>query len=79
MFEAVHGSAPDIAGKNIANPTALLRSGIHMLEYMGENEAANQIKNALYKVFDEGKVLTRDLGGNATTSDFVEAIVTNLK
>ena len=50
-----------------------------MLEYMGENEAANQIKNALYKVFDEGKVLTRDLGGNATTSDFVEAIVTNLK
>ena len=79
VFEAVHGSAPDIAGKNIANPTALLRSGIHMLEYMGENEAANQIKNALYKVFDEGKVLTRDLGGNATTSDFVEAIVTNLK
>lgn len=79
VFEAVHGSAPDIAGKNIANPTALLRSGILMLEYMDENEAANNIKNALYKVFDEGKVLTRDLGGNATTSEFVQAIVANLK
>lgn len=79
VFEAVHGSAPDIAGKNIANPTALLRSGILMLEYMGENEAANNIKNALYKVFDEGKVKTSDLGGNATTSEFVDAIVANLK
>lgn len=79
VFEAVHGSAPDIAGKNIANPTALLRSGILMLEYMDENEAANNIKNALYKVFDEGKVLTRDLGGNATTCEFVQAIVANLK
>lgn len=79
VFEAVHGSAPDIAGKNIANPTALLRSGILMLEYMGENNAANNIKNALYKVFDEGNVLTRDLGGNATTNEFVEAIITNLK
>ena len=79
VFEAVHGSAPDIAGKNIANPTALLRSGILMLEYMDENEAANNIKNALYKVFDEGKVLTRDLGGNATTGEFVQAIVANLK
>lgn len=78
VFEAVHGSAPDIAGKNIANPTALLRSGILMLEYMGENNAANNIKNALYKVFDEGNVLTRDLGGNATTNEFVEAIITNL-
>lgn len=79
VFEAVHGSAPDIAGKNIANPTALLRSGILMLEYMGENDAANNIKNALYKVFDEGKVKTSDLGGNASTDEFVEAIVTNLK
>ena len=79
VFEAVHGRAPDIAGKNIANPTALLRSGILMLEYMDENEAANNIKNALYKVFDEGKVLTRDLGGNATTGEFVQAIVANLK
>ena len=79
VFEAVHGSAPDIAGKNIANPTALLRSGILMLEYMDENEAANNIKNALYKVFDEGKVLTRDLGCNATTGEFVQAIVANLK
>ena len=79
VFEAVHGSAPDIAGKNIANPTALLRSGILMLEYMGENNAANNIKNALYKGFDEGNVLTRDLGGNATTNEFVEAIITNLK
>lgn len=79
VFEAVHGSAPDIAGKNIANPTALLRSGILMLEYMGENDAANNIKNALYKVFDEGKVKTSDLGGNASTDEFVDAIVTNLK
>ncbi len=79
VFEAVHGSAPDIAGKNIANPTALLRSGILMLEYMGENDAANNIKNALYKVFDEGKVKTSDLGGNASTDEFVEAIITNLK
>ena len=50
-----------------------------MLEYMGENDAANNIKNALYKVFDEGKVKTSDLGGNASTDEFVEAIITNLK
>src|SRR6202789_889121 len=75
IFEAVHGSAPDIAGKNIANPTAVLRSGILMLRHLGEDNAANHIRLALEKVYGEKKHLTRDVGGTAGTSEFADAMV----
>jgi isocitrate dehydrogenase (NAD+) len=75
VFEAVHGSAPDIAGQGIANPTALLQSGILMLKYLGERDAANRIENAMLKVFKEGKVRTRDIGGTARTAEFADAII----
>src|ERR671926_396060 len=80
VFEAVHGSAPDIAGQGIANPTALLLSGVLMLRYLGEREAADRIENALLAVFEEGKVRTRDVGGTAKTAEFADAIIqkTNL-
>ena len=78
VFEAVHGSAPDIAGKNLANPTALLRSAILMLQYIGENQAAEKINNALFKVFENKQNLTRDLGGNATLDEFSKKIIDNL-
>src|SRR6201988_62045 len=65
VFEAVHGSAPDIAGQGIANPTALLQSGILMLRYLGEREAADRTEKAMLAVFEEGKVRTRDIGGGA--------------
>ncbi len=75
VFEAVHGSAPDIAGQGIANPTALLQSGILMLKYIDEREAAERIENAMLKVFEEGKVRTRDIGGTAKTGEFARAII----
>ena len=75
VFEAVHGSAPDIAGQGIANPTALLQSGILMLRYIGEREAADRIENAMLTVFEEGKVRTRDIGGTAKTAEFANAII----
>ena len=78
IFEAVHGSAPDIAGKNIANPTGLLRSACMMLNYIGEVEASKNIEKALFEVLKEGKVLTKDLGGSATTSEFSEEIIKKL-
>ena len=78
IYEAVHGSAPDIAGKNIANPTALLKSGIMMLKRLGEFEKAKKIEKALCKVYSDGEILTRDLGGTATTSEFAEAIINEL-
>src|SRR3712207_1837306 len=67
VFEAVHGSAPDIAGSGIANPTALILSGVMMLRYLGENNAADKIENAVSKVLEEGKCVTYDLGGSAKT------------
>lgn len=79
VFEAVHGSAPDIGGMNIANPTALILSGIHMLRYLGENLGAERIEEALKKALEEGKVLTRDIGGNGTTSDFTDYIIEKLQ
>ena len=79
IFEAVHGSAPDIAGKNIANPTGLLLSAIMMLEYIGEFEAAKRIEKALYKTLNDGISLTKDLKGNATTKEFSDEIIKNLK
>ncbi len=75
IFEAVHGSAPDIAGKNIANPTAVVRSGILMLRHLGEQEAANRVKAAVHAVYREGKHLTRDMGGDSSTSEFADAVV----
>ena len=78
VFEAVHGSAPDIAGQGIANPTALLQSAILMLRYINEREAAERIEKAMNQVFEEGKVRTRDIGGNATTMEFTEAIIAKL-
>ncbi len=78
MFEAVHGSAPDIAGKNLANPTALLLSACMMLDYLHEETAAQRVREAINEVLIEGKVLTRDLGGHATTSEFTDAILMKL-
>lgn len=75
VFEAVHGSAPDIAGQGIANPTALLQSGILMLRYLGEREAADKVETSMLKVFEEGKVRTRDIGGTARTAEFADAII----
>jgi isocitrate dehydrogenase (NAD+) len=75
VFEAVHGSAPDIAGQNIANPTALLQSAILMLRYLGEREPADRVERAMLKVYREGKVRTRDVGGTARTNEFARAVV----
>lgn len=79
VFEAVHGSAPDIKGKGIANPTALLRSAIMMLNYIGEGKIANKIETALFEVLKAGKTLTPDLGGSAASSEFTDAIIERLK
>ncbi|MDQ2937638.1 MAG: isocitrate dehydrogenase (NAD(+)) [Acidobacteriota bacterium] len=79
VFEAVHGSAPDIAGQGIANPTALLQSSILMLRHLGEREAADRVENAMLTVFREGKVLTRDIGGTAKTAEFADAIIARMK
>src|SRR4051812_31046875 len=75
IFEAVHGSAPDIAGKNLANPTALLRSALLMLRHIGEPEAALKIRNALDKVYRDRDKLTKDVGGKAGTSEFADEVV----
>jgi isocitrate dehydrogenase (NAD+) len=75
IFEAVHGSAPDIAGKNIANPTALIRCSLLMLRHLGEFEAATKIRNALEKVYRDRDKLTRDVGGKAGTSEFADSII----
>ncbi len=78
-FEAVHGSAPDIAGQGIANPTALLQSGILMLRHINERAAAEKIEKAMLAVFAEGKVRTRDIGGTAKTAEFADAIIQKMK
>ncbi len=75
IFEAVHGTAPDIASKGLANPTAILMSGIMMLRHLGEVEAANRIDRALHGVYREGRHLTRDVGGSATTEQFSAAVM----
>jgi isocitrate dehydrogenase (NAD+) len=78
VFEAVHGSAPDIAGKNLANPMALLLSSLLMLRHIGENSMADRIMQALGDVLSEGKVRTRDLGGTSGTREFADAICARL-
>ncbi|MGD0964601.1 MAG: isocitrate dehydrogenase (NAD(+)) [Candidatus Acidiferrales bacterium] len=79
LFEAVHGTAPDIAGQGIANPTALLMSAIMMLEHIGEDAAARSIRNALFRVYREGQTLTRDVGGTATTAEFTDTLIRALE
>ena len=74
VFEAVHGSAPDIAGKNLANPMALVLSSAMMLDHVGETEAARRVREAVYAVLREGQTLTADLGGTAGTTQIAEAI-----
>jgi len=75
IFEAVHGSAPDIAGKDIANPTALLQSAILMLRHLDEMDAADKVQKAMETVYAERKTLTRDVGGTAGTTQFAEAVL----
>lgn len=75
VFEAVHGSAPDIAGKGIANPTALMQSAVMMLRYLGEEEPAQKLESAIEKVYAEGGTVTGDVGGKATTNEFTDAVI----
>jgi isocitrate dehydrogenase (NAD+) len=75
IFEAVHGSAPDIAGKNLANPLALMRSAILMLYHLDKDDVAQRLRAALRNVIVNQKIRTRDLGGEATTSEFTDAVV----
>ncbi|KAF2860512.1 3-isopropylmalate dehydrogenase [Piedraia hortae CBS 480.64] len=79
IFEAVHGSAPDIAGKGLANPTALLLSSIMMLQHMGLHEQANNIQRAIFQTLADGTTITGDLGGRAKTHEYAEAVIKNLK
>jgi isocitrate dehydrogenase (NAD+) len=79
MFEAVHGTAPDIAGKGFANPTALLMSSALMLDHLGEQSAAERIQAALEKVYRQAKHTTRDVGGKAGTEEFADAVIAALK
>ena len=79
VFEAVHGSAPDIAGKNLANPTALLLSALMMLDHIGERQRAERIRAALHAVLTAGAVRTRDLGGEASTTQFTDAVCRELE
>jgi isocitrate dehydrogenase (NAD+) len=78
IFEAVHGTAPDIAGKGIANPSAVILAGCMMLEHLGDHSRANRIRAALEATIREGKRVTRDLGGTATTDEFTNAIIARL-
>ena len=78
VFEPVHGSAPDIKGQNLANPSALLLCAVEMLKNIDEFEAAQKIEKALFKTIKEGKILTQDLGGSAKTTEFRDEIIKNL-
>ncbi|MGN5051766.1 isocitrate dehydrogenase [Aeromonas veronii] len=78
IFEAVHGSAPDIAGKNIANPTSVILASIQMLEYLGMQDKAERIREAVRATIESGDRVTRDLGGTAATSEFTQAIIDRL-
>ena len=75
IFEAVHGTAPDIAGKGVANPSALILAACMMLEYMNDGERATRVRSALETTIREGKVVTGDLGGTASTDQFTDAII----
>ena len=79
VFEAVHGSAPDIAGRNLANPTALMRSAVLMLAHLGESDAAARLTKALNQVLSGKQILTADLGGTASTTQFTDAVVVEIE
>jgi isocitrate dehydrogenase (NAD+) len=79
VFEAVHGSAPDIAGRGIANPTALMLSSVMMLHHLGETAAAVKLQSSVEAVYAEGKTVTSDVGGMASTSQFTDAVVTKIQ
>ena len=79
VFEAVHGSAPDIAGKNIANPIAITLSGALLLKYIGKRKEAISIEKAITKVLLKERTVTKDIGGNATTTEFADAVIEELK
>ena len=78
IFEAVHGTAPDIAGKGVANPGALVLAACMMLDYLGDADRATRIRNALETTIKEGKTITRDLGGTASTDQFTDAVISRL-
>ena len=75
IFEAVHGTAPDIAGKGLANPTALMQSAVLMLAHLGERDASTRLQDAIHAVYAENKHLTGDVGGKASTTEFTDAII----
>ena len=79
IFEAVHGSAPDIAGKGIANPTSILLASAMMLDHVNEPELATRLRNAIRTVLKEDNIRTADLGGDASTNDYAQAIIRRLK
>jgi isocitrate dehydrogenase (NAD+) len=79
VFEAVHGSAPDIAGQGKANPTAMMLSGVMLLTHLGENDAAHRLQSGVEAVYREGKALTGDVGGTASTGEFTEAVLRQLR
>ncbi len=79
IFEAVHGTAPDIAGQNLANPLALIRSSIMMLYHLGKDDVAERVRRALRVVIVQKNIRTRDLGGDATTSQFADALIDALQ
>ena len=78
IFEAVHGTAPDIAGKNVANPGALILAGCMLLEHIGDADRSRRVRRALESVIKEGKTVTRDLGGSASTDQFTDAVIARL-
>jgi isocitrate dehydrogenase (NAD+) len=78
IFEAVHGTAPDIAGKGIANPTAVMLAACQLLDHMGDTERAARVKGAIEQTLRERKTLTADVGGTATTDQFTDAVIDNL-
>ena len=79
IFEAVHGTAPDIAGKGLANPTALMQSAVLMLAHLGERDASARLHRAIYQVYAAGEHLTGDVGGKASTGEFTDAIIRQLR
>jgi isocitrate dehydrogenase (NAD+) len=79
VFEAVHGSAPDIAGRGLANPTALMQSAVLMLGHIGERDAAKRLRKAIERTYAEGRHLTGDVGGSAGTGDFTDALISNMR
>ena len=79
IFEPVHGTAPDIAGRNLANPVASVLSAVMMLRHLGENRAADRLKQAVFSHLEKAAVLTPDMGGNATTSDVASALLQEIE